>query len=78
MAAVDEEPEDRHQHTIKLVQIDTCPKCGEDDEVEFDTGEYDMEMVDDDEALHKEVTCASCGQPYESSYTGWTHHTDAG
>jgi uncharacterized protein (UPF0212 family) len=78
MAKVDEAPEDRFKETVKVHQITECPECGNEFEAVFDTGAYDVEMVDDE--ISDEVTCmnAECGHTWEAEYTGWTHRTDAG
>lgn len=77
MARVDKERDERHQETITLSHLVQCEECATEFEAFFDTGEYDIEMVDDDE-LTTTVVCPSCMCEWEQEYEGWSHRTDAG
>jgi hypothetical protein len=75
MARVDQAPEDRHTETVKVSQIINCEECDIEFEAIFDTGAFDIEMVD--EEISADVECPN-GHRFHAEYTGWTHHTDAG
>lgn len=78
MARIDEEPDERDQAPLVLSELQDCPECGTTQDVDYVCPEGIYELEDVVEAPSTTTTCVHCAHEWQSEYSGWTVHQDAG
>ncbi len=78
MARVDEAAEDRHQHTIIVSCNVECPECETVWDQDFDTGEFEEEMITDAPSMTVVCPNRDCAHAWEQAWEGYVAHGDAG
>lgn len=78
MARVDQPEEERHEHTIIITCNIECPECETVWDQDFDSGEYEEEMIIDPPVTLAVCPNIECKHSWEQMYEGYMAHGDAG